>query len=233
MMVMGILFGGLTCLIPALLKAKWTTSETLVTLMLNYVAQKFITYLQYGPWKDPHGIGFPKIADFSQNAILPFVFKIHSGWIITIVLVFIVWFIIKRTKLGYEIDVLGESQATARYAGMNVTAVLIIAAVLSGGLCGMAGAIQASAIEQSLSDQIAGGIGFTAVITTWLARMSPPAALVVCFLFSMLIQGGNYLQASMSIPSAITSVIQAVIIFFVIGGEFFLRYRIVFGRAKK
>jgi simple sugar transport system permease protein len=133
--------------------------------------------------------------------------------------------LMKKTKLGYEIDVLGESEATARYAGMSVTRITIVAILISGGLCGVAGMMQASAIEHSLSEQLSGGLGFTAVITTWLARLSPPVIVVVSFLFSMLLQGGSFLQSSLQIPSSVADILQGIIIFFVLGSEFFVRYR--------
>jgi len=221
------LFGGAWSMIPAFLKARFSVSESLVTLMLNYVALKWISYLQYGPWKDPLANGFPKIAPFAKNAILPNLFGIHAGWLIALVLVLFMYVLTKKTKLGYEIDVLGESEATARYAGMSVTRIMFVTIMLSGGLCGIAGMMQSSAIEHSLSDQLSGGLGFTAVITTWLARLSPPVIVLVSFLFSMLIQGGTFLQSSLRIPSAVALILQGIIIFFVLGSEFFVRYRFV------
>jgi simple sugar transport system permease protein len=233
MFLAGFVFGGIWALIPALLKARFSTSETLVTLMLNYVAAKWISWLQYGPWKDPQAMGFPKIATFSQNAVPPNLFGIHIGWVIALCLAALMYLLFKRTKLGYEIDVLGESEATARYAGIPVFRVMMIAILISGGLCGAAGMLQASAVERSLSDQLSGGLGFTSVITAWLARLSPPAIVVVSFLFSLLIQGGNFLQSSLQIPASISQVLQGIIIFFVLGSEFFIRYRLVLTRRKK
>jgi general nucleoside transport system permease protein len=222
-----LLFGGLWALVPASLKIKFGTSETLVTLMLNYVAQKWIGYLQYGPWRDPAGNGFPKIAKFSENAILPKVFGIHIGWIITLVLAVLLYIVIKRTKFGYEISVIGGSSETARYAGINVPRVMLVAVILSGGVCGLAGMMEASAIENSLSENMSGGLGFTAVITTWLAQLDPLIMIGVSFLFSMLIQGGGFLQSSMQIPASMSQILQGIIIFFVLGSEFFVRYRFI------
>jgi general nucleoside transport system permease protein len=233
MFMIAFLFGGMWALIPAALKAKFSASESLVTLMLNYVALKWIAYLQYGPWKDPAAKGFPKFAPFAGNAVIPKVLGIHAGWIVALVLVAIMHVILKKTKLGYEIDVLGESEATARYAGMNVTRITVVAVLISGGLCGVAGMMQASAIEHSLSEQLSGGLGFTAVITTWLARLSPPVIVVASFLFSMLLQGGSFLQSSLKIPSTVGDILQGVIIFFVLGSEFFVRYRFAFGPTKR
>lgn len=233
MFIFGALFGAAWASIPALLKNKFGASETLVTLMLNYVAAKWISYLQYGPWKDPKGNGFPKIATFVKAAILPKVFGVHVGWIIVLLTAVLLYILFKRTKLGYEIDVLGESHATARYAGINVNKVLFLAVGISGALCGIAGMMQASAIERSLSDQLSAGLGFTAVITTWLSQLNPLMMVLVSFLFSMLIQGGSFLQSAMKIPASMAQILQGIIIFFVLGSEFFIRYRIVFTRDAK
>jgi simple sugar transport system permease protein len=233
MLIGGMICGALWSFIPALLKIRFSTNETLVTLMLNYIALKWISFLQYnGPWKDPLGLGFPKMAPFSPNAVLPSVFGIHIGWIIALCLAALMYILLKRTKLGYEIDVIGESEATARYAGMGVFRITLTAIALSGGLCGIAGMMQASAIEHSLSEQLSGGLGFTSVITTWLARLNPLAILIISFLFSLLIQGGNYLQSSMQIPASISLVLQGIIIFFVLGSEFFIRYRFVWDKRE-
>jgi simple sugar transport system permease protein len=229
MFIISLAFGAAWAMISAFLRARFSVSETLATLMLNYVAAKWVSYLQYGPWRDPEGSGFPKIAPFSPNAVLPNILGIHAGWLIALVLALVLWFVLKKTRLGYEIDVLGESEATARYAGMHVFRIMFIAIAISGGLCGAAGMMQASAVERSLSEQLSGGLGFTAVITTWLSRLSPPVVLAVSFLFSMLIQGGSFLQSSLQIPASISQVLQGIIIFFVLGGEFFIRYRILRG----
>lgn len=233
MFLTGMLAGAAFCVIPALLKIRFGASETLVTLMLNYIAQKFVSYLQYGPWKDPAAKGFPKIASFSDNAILPKLFGIHIGWLITILLAVLVFVFIRRTKTGYEISVIGESERTAHYAGISVKKVMLIAVTISGGLCGIAGMMQASAIEHSLSEQLSGGLGFTAVITTWLAQLNPLAVIGVSFLFSMLIQGGSFLQSSLQIPASMAQILQGIIIFFVLGSEFFLRYKFVIGKPDK
>jgi simple sugar transport system permease protein len=227
--------GGLWALVPAFLKSRFSASESLGTLMLNYVALKWIAYLQYGPWKDPAANGFPKITTFGKNAIMPHLFGVHVGWLVALVLVAVMYVVLKKTKLGYEVDVLGESEATARYAGMSVARITAVAVLISGGLCGAAGMMQASAIEHSLSEQLSGGLGYTAIITTWLARLSPPVIVVVSFLFSMLLQGGSFLQSAMKIPSSVADILQGVIIFFVLGSEFFVRYRFshVAGAAKK
>ena len=227
MCVAGFICGGLWALIPAVIKAKFGASETLVTLMMNYIAIAFISYLQYGPWKDPAALGAAKVPNFSENAVLPDVFGIHAGWIIMLVLVIIMTILLRYTKLGYQIDVIGESETTAKYAGMNTVKILVIAVLISGGLCGMAGFMQSSAVEKSITDSMSAGLGFTAVITAWLAKLKPPVIVVASFMFSILLQSGSSLQV-MKIPSSITEIMQGVIIFFVLACEFFINYKISF-----
>jgi general nucleoside transport system permease protein len=229
----GILLGGLWALIPAFFKAKWRTNETIVTLMMNYVALKWITYLQYGPWRDPGALGFPKIPDFGDNAILPDVFGIHAGWIIALILVGAIYVFMKHSKLGYEVSVLGESERTARYSGISVSKTIILAIIISGGLSGLAGMIQASAVSNTLSVDVSGGIGFTAIIVAWLSGLSAPVILVVSILFAGLIEGGSYIQSAFGIPAAAANILQGLILFFVLGSEFFVRYKLVVSKPKE
>ena len=229
----GIIGGGLWALIAAVLKAKCNTNETIVTLMLNYIAIKFITYLQYGPWKDKKAMGFPKIPNFSKNATLPQFFGVHLGWVIAIILVVIVYIFMKYTKKGYEIAVLGESEKTALYAGIKIKKTMYIAIFLSGALCGIAGVIQASAVSRTLTAQVAGGAGFTAIIITWLSALSAPIIVIVSILFAALLEGASFIQTAFGIPEAAAELIQAIILFFVLGSEFFTKYRINFNNGEK
>lgn len=223
-----ILGGGLWALIAAVLKGKWKTNETIVTLMLNYIAIKIITYLQYGPWKDKNAMGFPKMPNFSPNATLPQFFGIHMGWVIAAILVIIVYIFMKYTKKGYEISVLGESEKTAIYSGIKIHETMYVAIFLSGALCGIAGVIQASAVSRTLTLQVAGGAGFTAIIIAWLAALSAPVIVIVSILFAALLEGASFIQTAFGIPEAAAQLIQAVILFFVLGSEFFTRYKLSF-----
>ena len=227
------LCGGIWAFIPAFFKARFGTNETIFTLMMNYIAIKWVTYLQFDLWKDEGVLGFPRIATFPENAMMPRLFGIHAGWLIAIVAVILVYLFINHTKKGYEISVLGESMETARYAGMNTKAIIVVAMFISGGLCGLTGMVQVSAIERTLTYSVSAGVGFTAIITTWLGRLSAPAIAIVCFIFAMLLQGGTYLQIALSVPSAVAEVIQGIILFFVLGSEFFLQYKVSFYRRIK
>ena len=226
MVCAGILGGGLWALIAAVLKGKWKTNETIVTLMLNYIALKIITYLQYGPWKDKNAMGFPKMPNFTPSATLPQFFGIHMGWVIAVILVILVYIFMKYTKKGYEVAVLGESEKTAIYSGIKIKNTMYVAIFLSGALCGIAGVIQASAVSRTLTLQVAGGAGFTAIIIAWLAALSAPIIVIVSILFAALLEGASFIQTAFGIPEAAAQLIQAVILFFVLGSEFFTRYKI-------
>lgn len=226
MMIAAIILGGLWAFIPAFFKAKWGTNETIFTLMMNYVAIKYVTYLQYGPWRDPNAGGFPRTRPFPDSALMPSLFGVHIGWIIALICISLIYFFMNHTKKGYEIAVVGESVETARYAGMNIRRIIIVSMLFSGGLCGLAGMIQVSAIEKTLVASVSGGYGFTAIITAWLSRLNPIAVLFVCIAFAMLIQGGAYIQLALRVPSSVANIVQGVILFFVLGSEFFLQYKV-------
>lgn len=157
--------------------------------MLNYIAINFITYLQYGPWKDPNGKGFPKIPRFEDSAILPKLFNLHIGWIITLVIVIIIALLMKYSKWGYFVSVIGESQDTARYSGLNINKIVIFSIFISGGICGLVGFIQASAVEGTLTTGLSSGYGFTAIITTWLSALMPSIIIPISILFAALVKG--------------------------------------------
>ena len=234
LLLMGIaagIAGGIWALIPALFKAQFGTNETLFTLMMNYIALKIVVYLQYGPWKDPAAMGFPSIASFPDNAVIPKLFGINSGWVIAVILVVIMYFFLNHSKMGYEISVLGESENTARYAGMNIKKIIITSMIISGGLCGLTGMIQASGINHTLSENLTSGVGYTSIITAWLGGLNPLFIMIVSFLFAVLEQGGSYIQSAFQIPKAAAMIIQGMILFFVLGAEFFIQFKFTFVSA--
>ncbi|TCT16743.1 nucleoside ABC transporter membrane protein [Natranaerovirga pectinivora] len=226
MIIASMIAGGIWAFIPAYFKSKWHTNETIFTLMMNYIALGWITYLQYGPWKDPTGFGFPKIPSFTANAILPRVFGIHIGWIMALVIVIGVHLFITYTKKGYEISVIGESHNTARYAGIPVDKLMVTMLFVSGSIIGLTGMIQASAVSRTLNVNITGGVGFTAIITAWLSGLKAPSMIIVCLLFSAMLSGASFIQTAFQIPQSAAEVLQGLILFFVLGSEFFINYRI-------
>lgn len=227
MFAAGIIGGGLYGLIPAFFKAKFGTNETLFTLMLNYIALYVIVWLRDGAWADPESGGFPKIARFVSNAQLDKIGGIQVGWIIGLILTVIVFIYLKYTKHGYEISVVSESHATARYAGMNPKKIMLRTMFLSGAVCGIAGMVQATGSDMTLATSVAGGVGFTAIIVAWLAQLEPIAILIVSFLFAVLEKGSSVMQSTFGLSTYCADVLQGIILFFVLAGEFFIRYKFV------
>lgn len=233
MAIVGIVGGGLWGLIPALFKVKFGTNETLFTLMLNYIALHIVSYFRDGPWRDPDAQGYSKIARFDNNAALDKVFGIQCGWVIALLLVIIVYIYLKYTKHGYEISVVGESQDTARYAGMSVKKIILRTMFLSGAVCGLGGMIQATGSDITLTTSVAGGVGFTAIIIAWLAQLNPVSIMIVAFLFSVLEKGSSVVQSTYGLSVDCADTLQGIILFFVLGCEFFIRYRIVKGNVNE
>ncbi len=230
MVIASMVAGGIWGMIPALFKAKFGTNETLFTLMLNYVGSYFIQYLRMGPWMNPES-AFPQIARFEKSARLPTLFGVHVGWVFALVLVVAVFCYLKYTKQGYELTVVGENENTARYAGMNVSKIIIRTAFLSAAICGLTGMLQATGADKTLSESVTGGAGFTAITVAWLSKLNPFAILVVSVLFGILDKGSGAIQSLYNISTSAAEVFQGIILFFVLGSEFFISYRIVFDKG--
>ena len=227
MLIASMIGGGIWGIIPAIFKNRWNTNETLFTLMLNYIALHIISFLRDGPWRDPANPGFAKIATFTENATLPKLFGVHIGWVIALILFVLVYIYLTYTKHGYEIAVIGGSKATANYAGMNVKKIVLRTVFLSGAICGIAGFSNAAGSDLTLAAGVAGGVGFTAIIVAWLADLNPVGILIVSFLFAVLGKGSSVIQSSYGLSTDCSDVLEGIILFFVIAGGFFVRYRFV------
>lgn len=228
MALAGMLGGGLWSLLPAVFRARWGTNETLFTLMLNYIAIGIVKYLQGGPWeKKPRGT--QQIGLFNKAARLPSVWGVTVGLFFVLVLVLFVYFYLKYTKHGYEISVVGESEPTARYAGIPVPRVIRRTMFLSGAIAGLVGFIMVSGINNTLSDSVAGGVGFTGITVAWLAQLNPFAMVGISYLLAILEKGSstiNTLTANV-IPESMSDMLTGMILFCMLGSEFFIRYRLI------
>lgn len=234
MFLAGAVGGGLFGLIAAFFKCKFGTNETLLTLMLNYIALYIIQYLRDGPWRDPNGSGFQRIAKFPEVAWLDQVLGIDVTWVIAIILLVAVFIYLKYTKHGYEISVVGDSKNTARYAGMNVDLIVMRTMFISAALCGIAGMLQVSgdATSHTLDMDIAGGIGFTAIIVAWLAKLNPIGIFIVSCLFGILEKGASVAGSKFDLSSSVSDVVQGIFLFIVLGTEFFMRYKVCLNHTK-
>jgi len=226
MAVTSMVFGAIWSMIPSFFKAHWNTNETLFTLTLNYIAIGIAAWLVGGPWE---GVPGSQIApNFSENAVLPKIFGIQAGWVLIVILVVVMFVYLKYTKHGYEIAVLGESENTARYAGMNVTKIIIRTAILSGAICGLVGFMIASGSSQTLYKDCAGGVGFTAITVAWLSQLNPFIMVVIAAILAILSRGGSALATFMQVPAAISEILSGLILLCMLACEFFVNYRIIF-----
>lgn len=227
MVIAAVIAGGTWGLVPAYCKAKWGTNETLFTLMLNYIAIGIARYLQHGPWIDPKGTGFPIIAMFDKSARLPKVGGVHIGWIIVLALTVLMYVYLRYSKQGYEITVVGESQRTARYAGMRVSHIIMRTMFLSGAICGLVGMLVVAGADYTLSTGTTGGVGFTAITVAWLAQLNPFGMVLMAGFLAILSKGANTIQTNFKIPAAASKVLTGTILFFMLACEFFISYRLI------
>ncbi|HOJ02107.1 MAG TPA: ABC transporter permease [Anaerolineaceae bacterium] len=233
MFLAGGLAGAIWGLVPAGLKATIGVNEILTTLMMNYIATLLVEYLYLGPWRDPKGFGFPGTAQFVTEAWLPrLTGRVHYGVFFAILGAILIWFILKYTKRGYEIRLIGENPKAARYAGINIPKNIILVMLISGGLAGIAGMAEVSGISHRLYTGLTVGYGYTAIIIAWLAALNPWAILLVAFFMGALIVGGDQLQIAMQTPAAVADILQGAILFFMLGGSIFNQYKIIITRRR-
>jgi len=230
-MIAASIFAGIIwAILPAVAKALWNTNETLFTLMMNYVAIQLIAYFLKKFVKSGSGVltpmpeyGLPILAD------KPYLLNI----IIVAILTVMVYIYLKYSKQGYEISVVGESENTAKYIGINVKKVIIRTLIISGALCGIAGLLLVGGTDHTISTTTAGGRGFTAIMVSWLAKFNPIVMILTSFLIVFLERGAEQVSSQFRISSSISDIVTGIILFFIIGCEFFLQYKIVFSKHRK
>ena len=233
MFVASALGGMIWGMIPAVFKANWNTNETLFTLMLNYVAMQVVTYCIVF-WENPKGSNTVGIINqATKGGWLPELFGQKYGWNVVIVLILTVGMFIylKYCKQGYEIAVVGESENTARYAGIQVKKVIIRTMAISGAICGIAGFVIVSGASHTISTATAGGRGFTAIIVAWLSKFNTFIMVAVSFGIVFMDQGAVQIATQYGLNENASNVLLGIILFFLIGAEFFINYRVK--RAKK
>ncbi len=233
MTVSALAAGAIWGLIPAIFKAKWNTNETLSTLMMNYIATQLVAFFTI-VWEVPKGSFTVGIINQNTNAgWLPQLFG--SKYLLPIVVAAIVtaamYVYLKYSKHGYEIAVVGESEKTAKYVGMKTGKIIIRTMILSGALCGLAGLILVGGINHTITTTINSGQGFTAVMVSWLAKFNPITMIFTSFLIIFLERGAGEISTNFGLNQSFADILTGIILFFIIGCEFFISYRIV-GRKK-
>lgn len=231
MLIFSLTLGALWGVIPAVFKAFWGTNETLFTLMMNSVAA-FMILIFKKSWN--------RLSEAVDKEILDKESKINNifgtnYWLVigmVLVLAIIIYVYLNYSKHGYEISVVGESEKTANYIGINVKKVIIRTMLISGLICGLAGFL-ITAISQTVASDAAGGQGFTAIMVAWLAKFNPLIMILSAFLFIFFERGGQQISTSLGYSEAYSGILIGILLFFIIGCEFFINYKIVFNHSKQ
>ena len=235
MLVAAIAAGALWGFLPSFFKAKWNTNETLFTLMMNYIATQLAAFFII-VWEVPKGAG--KIGIINQNS--------EAGWLpviggkqylltilVVVVMTILMYIYLNYSKHGYEIAVVGESRRTASYAGIKVDRVIIRTMVLSGAVCGLMGLLLTAGTDHTLTTTIVGGRGFTAVMVSWLAKFNPIVMVFTSLLLVVLSRGASEISSVFSLNQSFADILTGIILFFIIGSEFFLTYKVSLRKSKK
>ena len=221
-------------LIPAYFKAKYNTNETLFTLMMNYIATQLISF-SIVFWENPAGSNSVGIINpISSKGWFPMLFGQRYGLNLLLVILVTVFvsFYLKYSKHGYEINVVGESWNTARYAGINVKKVIIRTMALSGAICGLAGCLVVSGASHTISTSLGEGRGFTAIIVAWMSNFNTLAMVAISLLLCTMGNGAIQIASQFGLNENVSDILTGIIIFFLIGSEFFIRYRLNFNNEK-
>lgn len=235
MIITSIGAGALWGFIPAFFKAKWNTNETLSTLMMNYIATQLVAFYTI-VWEVPKGSG--KIGIINQNSNvgwLPQIFgsKYLLAIVVAVIVTLFMYVYLAFTRHGYEVAVVGESENTAKYVGIKVEKVIIRTMLLSGAICGLVGLILVGGINHTITTTIAGGQGFTAVLVSWMAKFNPITMVLSSFLIIFMNRGAGEISTNFGLNQSFSDILTGLILFFIIGCEFFIRYKIMKNHSNK
>jgi len=228
----GVLGGMFWASLTAVLRDRFNANEILVSLMLVYVAVQVLNYLVYGPWKDPMGFNFPQTQTFEKAAQVPRLFtgsRVNMGLLLALAGVVAVWLYLFRTHSGFAQQVGGLAPAAARYAGFSSRRALWIALLLSGGMAGLAGALEVAGPIGQLTPHVPVGYGFAAIIVAFVGRLHPAGIVFSAVLMSMFYIGGELAQSRLGLPKAITGVFQGVLLFALLACDTLIAYRVKWG----
>ena len=230
MVLASIAAGAFWGFVPAFFKAKWNTNETLSTLMMNYIATQLVAFYTI-VWEVPKGSG--KIGIINQNSNagwLPQIFgsKYLLSIVVAIVVTLLMYIYLNYSKQGYEISVVGESENTAKYVGIKVEKVIVRTMLLSGAVCGLVGLLLVGGINHTITTTIAGGQGFTGVLVSWMSKFNPLTMVFSSFLIIFMDRGAGEISTAFGLNHSYADILTGIILFFIIGCEFFISYRLQF-----
>ncbi len=237
MMLAGMAAGALWAFIPGILKARFGVNEIISTLMLNYIAIAWNDFFIFGVWSEggfqmsptfPRSAWLPRLADFARSVRAFSGLTTHLGLLFALVAAALVWWLLARSRWGYEIRLIGDNARAAEYAGIPIARYTVLVMMLSGALAGLAGMSEISGVVHRLQGAISPGYGFTGIIIAWLAKLNPFAIILVSILFGALILAGREIQ-----PSGIPRLIQGIVLVCLIASDFLLRYRVRLRRVER
>jgi len=216
--MLGFLGGGLWALISGILRAKGWASETISTLLLNYVAILLVNFFVFGPWKDPESANYPQTAEFVNAATLPAFgnSRVHLGLVFAITALIVYYFVLSRTRWGLEMRAIGNNPEAAQRNGIPIAGYIILLMFIGGGIAGLAGMSEVSAIQGRLRPGLSPGYGFTGFLISWMAGGNPLGILASAFLLAIITSGGDILQMSHGLPGSVVNILMALILFVVL-----------------
>jgi len=228
MFVTSVAAGAIWAFIPAFFKANWKTNETLFTLMMNYVAMSIVACATNIMRGQASSLG--KLNMRTKAGWFPEFFgeTYNINILVVVIFTFLMYFYLKYTKHGYEISVVGESENTARYAGINVKKVMLRTMLISGAICGLGGFLIVAGKDQTIATTSAGGRGFTAIIVAWLAKFNTFTMALISLLLIFMEKGAGEISSKFGLNDYVASIISGIILFFILGSEFFVNYRLIF-----
>jgi simple sugar transport system permease protein len=228
-LVAGAVGGLLWAAITALLRDRFNANEILVSLMLVYVAELFLSYLVYGAWKDPEGYNFPQTITFLPATKIPRLFngfRTDIGFVLALLFVAGFWVFVYRTYAGFQLQVGGLAPAAARYAGFSARRALYTALLVSGAMAGLAGALEVAGPIGQLNPYVPAGYGFAAIIVAFVGRLNPLGIVLASILMSMFYIGGELAQSRLGLPKSVTGVFQGLLLFALLASDTLIHYRI-------
>jgi len=236
MILAGVIGGALWAAIPAWLKVRYGVNEILSSLMLVYVAAQLLGYLVTGPWKDPNGHNFPQTAPFTPWQLMPKTIwgtPFPPGLFIAVAFVAIFWVVMSRTEFGLAIRVVGDAPKAARYAGFSADRMVWSAMLISGGMAGLAGVLEAASQSGQLNLGFPSGYGFTAIIVSFLGRLNPIGVLIAGIVLAVTYVGGQVAQSAVHVPSSSSGIFQSTMLFLILASDVLVRRRIRFVPSPK
>lgn len=241
MALAGMAAGLFWAMIPAFLKVRYNANEILVSLMLVYVADQLLRAMVAGPLRNPAGFNFPESRLFHDSAVLPLLqgvpglteyTRVHVGVLIALLLVPLAWLLLRKHLIGFNIQVTGAARRAARFSGVKPSAIVYICLGLSGALAGMAGLFEVAGPAGQLVPALPQGYGFTAIIVAFLGRLNPLGILAAGLVMALTYIGGENAQLDLGLPRAAISVFQGMLLFFLLGLDILVRYRVRFGTRR-